>query len=104
MYAACNYTYRNTSHITSSHDLCISSSNCSPCPILSKFNFPLQKRGCDREEVENYVYSSKNLYNDIWLFLCVVVGAFLGFFECFYSILKCLMWFFAKTQSFHFQE
>ena len=80
MYAACNCTYRNSSHITSSHDPCISSSNCSPCQVLSKFHFPLQKRGCDREEVENDGYSSKNPYNDIWHFLCVVVGAFWGFF------------------------
>ena len=43
-----------------------------------EFSSPLppSKKGWDLEGVENYVYSSKNLYNNIWLFLCVFVGAF----------------------------
>ena len=42
----------------------------------------LQNRGWDSQGIENYVYSSKNLYN-IWLFLCVPVGAFWSFLNVF---------------------
>ena len=52
--------------------------------------------------VENYVYSSKNLYSKIWLFLCVVVGAF-WFFWLFLQ-LSVMIWFFAKNQNFHFHD
>ena len=47
---------------------------CSLCPIFLKPHFPLQKKGWGWEGVGNYVYSSKNLYNNNWLFLCVLVG------------------------------
>ena len=36
-----------------------------PLPNFLEVSYPLQKRGWDLEEVENYVYSSKNLHNNI---------------------------------------
>ena len=65
--------------ISSSFNLLISLADffkiCSLYPIFLKLHFPLQKKGWDWEGVENYVYSSKNLYNNIWLSLCVLVAA-----------------------------
>ena len=58
------------------YDLCISSTFnflisradffeiCSLCPLFLKLHFPLQKKGWGWEGVGNYVYSSKNLYNN----------------------------------------
>ena len=38
------------------------------------------------------MYSSKNLYNNIWLFLCVLVGAFGFLFERFFTAV-CHVWY-----------
>ena len=104
------------SHITPPYGLCISSAFplliyhthpfkkiASPTQFWQNFIFPFKKKGWDWESVENYVYSSKNLYNNIWLFLCLVVEAF-WIFKYFYSCLPCLIWLFAKTQNFHFHD
>ena len=52
--------------------------NCSHYPFcFENFISLLQKYGWDWEGAGNYVDSSKNLYNNILLLLCVLVEAFL---------------------------
>ena len=35
---------------------------------------------------------------------CVLLLEHFDFFDCYYSCLSCLIWFFAKTQNFHFHD
>ena len=76
-----------------------------PLPNLVKIYFSPWEKEWNWEGVENYVYSSNNLkiINNIWQFLCLAGGAF-WIFECFYNCLPCLIWFFTKTQNFHFHD
>ena len=53
---------------------------------------PLQKNG----QVENYVYSSENRCNNIWIFVCSF-WSLLMFFECFYCCWLYSIWFLVKT-------
>ena len=97
------------------YDLCISSffpllvshtyffKELLPLPIFVKISFSPSKKGI-RGGRELSKYSSKNLYNNIWLSLCVVFGAFWFFFKYFYSCLPCLIWLFAKNLNFYFHE
>ena len=67
-----------------------------PTQFFGYFIFSLQKNWMGLGGVENYVYTSEILCNNIWFFLCVLVGVFWCFFECFYCFWPCLKWFFAK--------
>ena len=103
------------SHFTSPYDLCISSAfpllvshtyflkNCSFYPILSKFIFSRsKKKGLDRER-ERIMCSNLKIYVIKFDSFCLL----LEYFDFFWMICSCLpflIWFFAKTQNFHFLD